>query len=105
LQALCGACWQGSMCIAPDGGVSPCIMSKAMPVGSALTSSLADLVEGTSLRDARQLIRDKVWTSREGELSECPPSRCEPNCGPWCAPCLPLCNPTKPPSGCGQGTA
>jgi len=107
LQALCGACWQGSLCIAPDGGVSPCIMSKAWPVGSALTSSLAELVAGASLRDARQLIRDKVWRPREGDLS---PTMCEPDkpcgpCDPLCNPCIPLCNPTCPPRDCGPGTS
>ena len=103
LQALCGACWQGSLCVAPDGGASPCVMSKAWPVGSVLRESLAELARSAPLQDTRRLIRDRVWAPRDAarratihESDEpclpCPP--CAPQCEPLCPPCMPLCSPT-----------
>jgi organic radical activating enzyme len=100
LQALCGACWQGSLCVAPDGSASPCIMSKAWPVGSTLTSGLSEIVESAELRGARTLIRDEVWAPREEKHPEtmCTPDvPCRP-CDPLCNPCMPICDPICPPA-------
>ncbi len=83
LQALCGACWQGRLCGAPDGGVSPCIMSKGCTVGSAIVSSLADIVAGDALRRARALIQAEVWAPRQADSLDpptpCPPKPCDPD--------------------------
>jgi organic radical activating enzyme len=119
LQALCGYCWNGSLCVAPDGGVSPCIMSKAWTVGSVTNTGLADLALSAQLRDIRELIRTEVWDPRQKEACDpgkspspetpCPPEEeeigspphgCDPN-GPVCspypcdpkAPCFPVCHP------------
>jgi organic radical activating enzyme len=97
LQALCGSCWKGKLCIAPDGVVSTCIMSKAWPVGTVLDSGLADLVESASLRDVRQMIRDRVWEPRHAadrdDPTMCEPSPCNPD---GCPPDL-ICHPSDPP--------
>jgi MoaA/NifB/PqqE/SkfB family radical SAM enzyme len=100
LQALCGACWQGSLCVAPDGTASPCIMSKAWPAGSVTASTLSEIITSPELLGARSLIRDRVWAPRQanaGNLSECSPDN-KPPCAPelMCNPCLPLCTPTDP---------
>ena len=58
LQALCGHCWRGSLCVAPDATVSPCIMSKAWSVGSVAQTGLADLILGPQLHEVRELISD-----------------------------------------------
>ena len=101
MQSLCGACWQGSACVAPDGSVSPCIMSKAWPVGSVVDTPLSEIVSGSQLHSARERIYSAVWLPKhEQEMSsadECNP-KCQPNCQPVCNPCLPLCKPTCVPS-------
>lgn len=104
LQALCGSCWKGRLCIAPDGVVSTCIMSKAWPVGTVLDSGLADLIESTSLRDVRRMIRDTVWEPRHAaDRDPCDPDGCPPTliCHPSDPPCQPdnpYCVPdTRPP--------
>jgi organic radical activating enzyme len=102
LQALCGSCWKGSLCIAPDGVVSTCIMSKSWPVGTVLDSGLAELIEALPLRSVRQMIRDTVWMPRQAAgdaLTACDPDGCPPTlicppsdpCSPdiKCQPCLP----------------
>ena len=86
LQALCGQCWRGSLCVAPDATVSPCVFSKAWSIGSAIESDLSDLVGGTRLREVRELIRTDVWMPRQAAdnsqgsvvAGECEPSDCTP---------------------------
>lgn len=94
LQALCGSCWKGSLCVAPDGVVSTCIMSKAWPVGTVLDSGLGELIAGASLRDVRRLIRDTVWKPRQSaqNTSMCEPRPCDPD---GCPPTL-ICHPSEP---------
>ncbi|HEV7464136.1 MAG TPA: SPASM domain-containing protein [Methyloceanibacter sp.] len=61
LEGLCGHCWLGKLCIAPDGVVYPCVMARQWPVGNVLETSLAEIVAGRSLADMRQTIFDTVW--------------------------------------------
>jgi len=63
LGELCGFCWQGSLCVASDGSVSTCVMSKELPVGSVRASSLTDIVASDQLHNARDLIRSVAWVN------------------------------------------
>ena len=104
IRELCGSCWRGSVCISPNGGVSPCIMSKFLPVGSVREQGLADLLNSGRLRDARARVYDEVWapslTAREGGDANCDPA-CHPNCVPSCNPqCSPNCSPCFPHGKC-----
>lgn len=104
LQALCGACWQGNLCVAPDGMASACIMSKAWPVGSTTSASLSDIVASADLRRTRTQIRDEVWAPRQGRdgriagRDPCAPDDCMPSL--ICKPSDPDCSPCTPKIGC-----
>lgn len=97
LGELCGECGKDTLCVAPDGQVSPCIMSKAWPVGSVTASSIADIVSSGILAGVRSDIRDATT----GKQAICDPKTCNPydHCQPkWgggpceptgCTPCYP----------------
>ena len=63
LEGLCGHCWSGKLCIAPDGVAYPCVMARHWPVGNVVEMSLAEIVAGRSLEAMRQTIFDTVWSS------------------------------------------
>jgi hypothetical protein len=102
LSGLCGHCWNGRLCIAPDGAAYPCVMARKWPVGDVLRTSLADIVRDARLEDVRKTIFDTVWlpkvTSKRANSSAGgkpePPSP-SPDCTPGCAPdqCLQTCSP------------
>jgi MoaA/NifB/PqqE/SkfB family radical SAM enzyme len=94
MSELCGSCAGGTVCVAPDGRVSPCIMSKKWSVGDCRTASLGELVTGPALRAVRDQIHTLVVAPRQHEL------RAE-SCGP-CTPCSPdvNCNPCPPNTTC-----
>src|SRR5439155_2578079 len=96
LRNLCGNCAGSTVCVAPNGGVSPCIMSKAWSVGSVLETSLAEVVESACLRDLRQRIYVHAVAPRGPAQAQCDPScnPCFPSCVPACSPsCGPSCVP------------
>lgn len=119
MNELCGSCWQGSLCVFPDGNAAPCIMSRNWPVGSVLKNSLREIVNSARLRGARAEIYNDIWlpiTANCSPLSsvqsldqtgrhhtdgaaDCWPDQCQPecapNCSPSCSPCYPYgkCNP------------
>ena len=111
MSNLCGNCSGSTLCVAPNGKVSPCIMSKAWSVGSILEKPLADVVRSDELRDVRSRIYAHTIQPRE-ELglkidAQCDPScnpcfpACVPACPPSCGPsCNPYCAPSCVPSGC-----
>jgi len=94
MSGLCGHCWAGKLCVAPDGVAYPCVMSRSWPVGNVLENSLAEIVEGSPLHEMRQAIFDTVWlpaiaskrVSAVGanphfaSSANCAPE--EPTCGP-----------------------
>jgi MoaA/NifB/PqqE/SkfB family radical SAM enzyme len=101
LQALCGHCWRGSLCVAPDATVSPCVFSKAWSVGSAIESDLSDLVGGSRLREVRDLIRTDVWMPRQpadNRQDAIAAGDCSPTDVPQCCPT----NIARPISGFGH---
>lgn len=61
LSGLCGHCWAGKLCVAPDGVAYPCVMARHWPVGNVLECTLPEIVRGAPLRMMRQSIFDKVW--------------------------------------------
>ena len=61
LDGLCGHCWSGKLCVAPDGAVYPCVMAREWPVGNLLDADLADIVHGRRLAGMRQQIYTEVW--------------------------------------------
>jgi uncharacterized Fe-S cluster-containing radical SAM superfamily protein len=91
MQALCGACAGGTLCIGSDGRVSPCIMSKAWTLGSVRSESFAAIVSSQELTKIRAAIRSATVGEYERDIQELGSNTCEPqNIG-----CPPL---NKPPS-------
>jgi MoaA/NifB/PqqE/SkfB family radical SAM enzyme len=112
LSELCGSCWNGTACIAPDGTVSPCIMSKNWSKGSVLEASLEQIVRSCEFREIRQQIFEEVWRPLGVDViqgihtGERITMDCSPDCSPKCVPdraCYPTtCSPNKncQPDGC-----
>lgn len=103
MSELCGNCAGNTLCVGPDGMVSPCIMSKYWAIGSVLDTPLVELVKSQRLSDLRNEIYNSVVEPRIkeggeiigactpqtcGPYSQCPPST---GCSPWqsCYPCFP----------------
>lgn len=68
LEGLCGHCWRGKLCVAPDGAAYPCVMARQWPVGNVLEMSLAGIVAGRQLHDMRRTIFDTVWLPKTAEV-------------------------------------
>jgi MoaA/NifB/PqqE/SkfB family radical SAM enzyme len=69
LSNLCGNCWRGKLCIAPDGVAYPCVMARHWPVGNVLKDTLENIVQGEILEDLRGTIFEEVWLSGPSESS------------------------------------
>jgi MoaA/NifB/PqqE/SkfB family radical SAM enzyme len=61
MSELCGHCWSGRLCVAPDGDVYPCVMARQWPVGNVLDTPLAHIVRSSALAELRATIHDTVW--------------------------------------------
>jgi|SRR5665213_336427 len=96
MSSLCGTCAGGVICVAADGTVSPCIMSKAWAVGNILERDFDDVMNGAQLRRTRAAIADA--TVVQNEVPQAGAVRmCNPTCSP-CTPgssCPPTCSPTN----------
>jgi MoaA/NifB/PqqE/SkfB family radical SAM enzyme len=89
LSALCGHCWSGSLAIAPDGSVFPCVMARDWPVGDVRAQSLGEIVKGSPLTQIRREIHDAVWLPKSEGY--CQPTYCYQSCQPdLSCPCDPL---------------
>lgn len=108
MSELCGNCAGQTLCIGPDGQVSPCIMSKLWPVGSVINQPLAAISGSRQLREIRSAIYTEAvlpQIQREQDLGiasmlyDCGPCNpvCNP-CNPWCSPGQ-QCNPCNPNGG------
>src|SRR6185369_2236333 len=84
-------CSSGTMCISPEGIVSPCIMSKAWAVGDVATDCLSDILNSARTRSIRKAIGDATNTDMAYQMGGCNPDRKNP-CGPDSQQCRP-CNP------------
>ncbi|MBX3631258.1 MAG: radical SAM protein [Nitrosomonas sp.] len=108
LTELCGSCAGNTLCVGPDGRVSPCIMSKCWSVGSVLETSLEEIATSDKIRNLRCEIHNAVIEPSKGDNSGlngmeavctpkiCAPySSCSPKHGPGpcepsgCSPCYP----------------
>ncbi|WP_345035256.1 radical SAM protein [Streptomyces sannanensis] len=104
LSSLCGHCWKGSLAVAPDGRVFPCVMARNWPVGDILHQTLDEIVNGDELARIRREIHDTVWQSSARECPQscnpdlscpCEPLLCSQSCQPQnCSP--DVCSPTTP---------
>jgi sulfatase maturation enzyme AslB (radical SAM superfamily) len=61
MTGLCGHCWNGKLCVAPDGDAYPCVMARQWPVGNVLKQPLAQIMSGEALETTRQVIFNDVW--------------------------------------------
>ena len=61
MSGLCGHCWSGRICVAPDGNAYPCVMARQWPVGNVLESPLAEIVRSHGLAEIRETIYETVW--------------------------------------------
>lgn len=97
MSGLCGHCWDGKLCVAPDGAVTPCVMARQWSVGNVLKTRLANIVEGELLQYIRQDIYETVWLPKTaGCTPECPQL-----CGPDQSSCEPMsCDPQSCPQSC-----
>jgi MoaA/NifB/PqqE/SkfB family radical SAM enzyme len=116
MKDLCGTCAGDTLCISYDGSALPCIMSRAWPIGSVRTSSLADIMKSHRAREVRASILSCVSILDVAHMTGCEPSmpdcmpRCQPGCypGQQCNPCGPggaqPCYPNERcnPIGCGR---
>ena len=64
MSELCGHCWSGRLCVAPDGAVYPCVMARQWPVGNVLEAPLASIVRSAALAEVRTTIHDTVWVPK-----------------------------------------
>jgi hypothetical protein len=105
MEQLCGHCASDVLAVAPDGTVWPCVFSRWLPAGNALTSSLVDILVGASLAEVRrQLTAHFAAEAAEsaGKSGSDSESNCHPHCSPACQPnCPPVCSPTCNPITCG----
>jgi sulfatase maturation enzyme AslB (radical SAM superfamily) len=81
---LCGRCWDERLCVAPDGQVSPCIMSKAWSVGNIKSASVEQIAFSTEAIQTRSLLyaRTRGDDRADDEIQ----AACRPGCGPSCGP-------------------
>jgi radical SAM protein with 4Fe4S-binding SPASM domain len=92
MSALCGHCWDGKLCVGPDGSVYPCVMARQWPVGNILEKPLAEIVGGTQLRDTRGEIFEKAWKPKIDQ--KIGPTSCVP-CSQSCDPSVTSCQPNE----------
>lgn len=92
MSGLCGHCWNGKLCVTPDGSALACVMSREWPVGNVLESPLEGIVRGEALRRVRTSVHDEVWRPRVAAAGR-PAENCPQSCDP--SVCLPdFCDPS-----------
>ncbi|WP_345353655.1 radical SAM protein [Actinoallomurus liliacearum] len=96
VDQLCGACTSGSLAVAPDGTVWPCVMARWLPVGNVRDSTLRDIVTGPSMVSVTEYL-DAHFAPTE---APCVPKMCNPQCGPSCSPACRPKGDCRPAGGC-----
>ena len=76
MSQLCGNCGRGMAAISPDGDVWPCVFSRWMTVGNALTTPLAEILASQAMRDAVAMIPARA------EVGPCKPDSNGNDCRP-----------------------
>jgi hypothetical protein len=96
-EGLCGHCWNGSLALAPDGCLYPCVMSRDTAVGDTTRQTLAEVLAGDALAGRRDAIYEKVWLPKTARAENpfchqscvpdlscpCDPLLCQQSCAPW----------------------
>lgn len=85
---LCGGCARGKVAIISNGDVWPCVFARWMHVGNVHESTLAEILAGRIIADARNML-DRVAASKEDKEKCGPESKCYPaedDCQPHCPP-------------------
>jgi MoaA/NifB/PqqE/SkfB family radical SAM enzyme len=105
LSGLCGHCWAGKLCVAPDGAAYPCVMARQWPVGNLLEMPLGAVVQGQPLAAMREDIFHSVWLPKLAVANKKPPKKPTPKkapaedaetqdeCPQTCGPDLSTCGP------------
>lgn len=93
LNALCGRCGAGRVCVTSSGEVFPCIMSRAHLLGNALSKDLGEIVASQQLANFRA---DLMRAKSRPHLGESASPNCTPDCWPHggCSP-HDACKPNK----------
>jgi molybdenum cofactor biosynthesis enzyme MoaA len=104
MEGLCGQCAGTTLCVGPDGVVSPCIMSRKWAVGNLHDSDLGSIMNGSVLQARRREIGSAIAeknnpSAPHDEDNVVDISMCNP-CAPYaqCGPCPP--NTNCPPHNC-----
>lgn len=97
MDQLCGHCAADVLAVSSDGNVWPCVFSRWLPVGNAMTTSLVDILAGDPVRE----VRGRLAAHFAARQTPCVPKMCDPQCGPSCGP---ACNPSCWPTGTGPCT-
>jgi MoaA/NifB/PqqE/SkfB family radical SAM enzyme len=116
MSGLCGHCWSGRLCVAPDGNAYPCVMARQWPVGNVLETPLADIAHSGSLAEIRSTIYETVWlpklaagrpvdghmldVERDGDEETSYPGEGEPAPAECPQSCVPDTVPPKCPQSC-----
>ncbi|MGI9003545.1 MAG: radical SAM protein [Pseudonocardia sp.] len=95
LSQLCGHCDRGTIAIAADGAVWPCVFSRWLPVGNVRSDALTEIMSGPRMVETTTMLRQHFSSRRRRGGREAP---CDPQCGPNCGP---ACNPSCWPTGTG----
>jgi organic radical activating enzyme len=104
----CGECWKGKACVAPNGTLYPCVMSRHCAVGSVRSNRLGDLIRSEPMGRFRAAMYGEQIGDAHGEVNAeslmaliaeqaatgCDPSgTCQGSCTPngiCCTPCGPV---------------
>lgn len=84
LDQLRGHCWNGKLCVTPNGDMFPCVFSRSWIVGTA-SEGVKAAIEGRRLLDFRSALRSTL------QIDACSPARRkdDPGCNPV-QNCLPV---------------
>lgn len=94
-EAMCGKCFDGSLCATFNGKLHPCIMSKFIdlgPVGDGVQQALAHKDQAEAEFGGRYGIQansnpnDCLPRTCFPQGEQCLPVNCVPHCGPRCVP-------------------
>jgi MoaA/NifB/PqqE/SkfB family radical SAM enzyme len=86
IDELCGHCWQGKLCVTPNGTMFPCVFSRSWQVGN-VAQGVKAVVEGEPLLDFRSTLRSHLEAKT--------PQVCNPGAEKACAPDIPACAPDE----------
>lgn len=84
LDALCGSCWKGNLCVSCDGSVFPCVFARDQVIGNVQTQRVESMLNSNHLWSFRRSIFN-IYTDRLNTQGACNPWECPPDQ----MPCVP----------------